>query len=280
MYLEFKDPKIDSLFRLTNVLEWVATAESKDKGLIDIIWNRGQESVYFKIDNIPITLAPNQITTSTYLQYLSFEDNCGELLVFSFNREFYCIQDHDNEVSCNGVIFFGTQDTPIIKVDAAESEKLELLYHVFIDEFETRDTIQGEMLRMLLKRLIIKLTRLAKQQLITNDLDNAQIDLIRQFNVLVDLHYKTNKQVREYADMLNKSPKTLSNHFSLYNQKTPLQIIHERIVLEARRLLMYTDFSAKEIAFQLGFDDVSAFGKMFKKVTSTSPIDFKKSLNV
>ena len=134
------------------------------------------------------------------------------------------------------------------------------------------------MLQMLLKRLIIKCTRLAKEQLITKTLDNQQIDLIRQFNVLVDLNFKTKRTVRDYAELLNRSPKTLSNLFGKYNQKSPLQIIHERIILEARRLLSYTDLSSKEIAYELGFEEVTPFNKMFKKITDSSPSEFKKML--
>lgn len=278
MHLEYTDPKLDAIFRLTDNLTFVATQQAIEDGLIDILWNRGNKEVTFYIDSVPLTLRPGQITTSTYLQKVRFSSEKESLTVFSFNREFYCIQDHDSEVSCNGIIFFGTQETPVITLDNEESLKMDLLYQVFLEEFATKDNIQGEMLRMLLKRLIIKCTRFAKQQLITNKLDNHQIDIVRQFNVLVDIHYRTKKHVHDYADLLNKSPKTLSNHFSLYNQKTPLQIIHERIVLEARRLLIYTDMTSKEVAFELGFDDVSAFNKMFKKIISCTPLDFKKSI--
>jgi AraC-like DNA-binding protein len=52
--------------------------------------------------------------------------------------------------------------------------------------------------------------------------------------------------------MLNKSPKTLSNLFKKYNEKSPLQIIQDRTILEARRLLRYSDKSIKEIAYEIG----------------------------
>ncbi|MBV6645683.1 MAG: helix-turn-helix domain-containing protein, partial [Cyclobacteriaceae bacterium] len=147
----------------------------------------------------------------------------------------------------------------------------------FIDEFQTRDNIQGEMLQMLLKRLIIKITRLARAQMMTRELDHQQIDIVRKFNTLVDLNYRAKKQVADYAELLFKSPKTLSNLFAKYNQKSPLHIIHERITLEARRLLIYTDKTAKEIAYDLGFDEVASFHKMFKKITGETPQQFKTS---
>ena len=280
MYLEFKDNKLDSIFHLTDELDQITQNYFPQNGLISILWNKGNQDVTFHIDNIPVSLKPQQITTSTYLQKVSFKGAGEGLVAFMFNREFYCIQDHDDEVSCNGIIFFGTQDIPIITLDDSEAEKIETLYQVFLDEFETKDNIQGEMLRMLLKRLIIKCTRMAKKQLITTNLNNAKMDIVRQFNVLVDMHFKAKKQVSDYADMLNKSPKTLSNYFLLYNKKSPLQIIHERIILEARRLLIYTDMTSKEIAHELGFDDVTSFNKMFKREMASTPSAFKKSQKV
>ncbi len=280
MYLEFTENKFNSIFRLTNELDHVTSDHMLQNGLIGILWNRNSRDVTFYVDNIPITLKPGQITTSTYLQKVSFQGTGDSLTAFMFNRAFYCIQDHDHEVSCNGIIFFGTQDIPIITLDETDAKKIELLFMVFIDEFGTKDNIQGEMLRMLLKRLIIMCTRIAKKQLITKDLSNSNIEMIRKFNVLVDTHFKTKKQVSDYAEMLNKSPKTLSNYFLLYNKKSPLHIIHERIVLEARRLLTFTDMTAKEIAYELGFNDVTVFSKMFKKITGSPPSDFKKSQKV
>lgn len=276
MIYTYRSDALGSYFSLSTAYQDELDYFKNVNGLIDILWNRNEEPITIYKDDMPITLHQNQLTTNTYLQKVRFEPKNKPLVGFNFNREFYCIRDHDEEVSCNGIIFFGTQDPPIITLSDEESKKFETLLEVFIDEFTTRDNIQGEMLIMLLKRLIIKTTRLAKEQLIPVELKENQVDLIRKFNVLVDMHYKSKKQVADYADLLFKSPKTLSNLFAKYNQKSPLQIIHERIVLEAKRLLLYTDKTAKEIAFELGFDEVATFHKLFKKVIGKTPQNFKK----
>jgi AraC-like DNA-binding protein len=82
--------------------------------------------------------------------------------------------------------------------------------------------------------------------------------------------------VQHYAALLNKSPKTIANLFSSHSTKTPLQVIHERIITEAKRLLLYTDKSVKEIANDLGFTDLTHFSKFFKNQTGQSPTDFHK----
>ncbi|MNE49540.1 DNA-binding transcriptional regulator AraC [compost metagenome] len=115
------------------------------------------------------------------------------------------------------------------------------------------------MLVVLLKRLIIFITRLAKSKYIPDPkLNDERLDVFRKFNLLVEANFRTEHSVNYYAQLLNKSPKTLSNLFALYNQKTPIQVIQDRIIIEAKRLLSYTNKSAKEITHELGFDDAAS----------------------
>ncbi|WP_205431326.1 helix-turn-helix domain-containing protein [Flavobacterium arcticum] len=95
---------------------------------------------------------------------------------------------------------------------------------------------------------------------------------------MVENNYRKHHEVQYYASALNKSPKTLANVFALYGKKTPLQIIQERVVNEAKRLLYYTDKSIKEIAVETGFEDTSHFSRFFKKQTSFTPTEFKNSI--
>lgn len=202
----------------------------------------------------------------------------GQVVAWQFNRDFYCIADHDREVSCIGFLFYGSAGTIFVHMDETERHKVELLLDIFIDEFETADNIQKDMLQMLLKRLIILLTRQAKRQLIDSPLlTDANMDIIRNFNLLVEGYYRKEHGVQFYAGQLNKSPKTLANLFAMYNHKSPLAVIQQRIVLEAKRLLLYTDKSAKEIAFYLGFEDAAYFSNFFKKQAGQSPQDFRRA---
>ena len=57
-----------------------------------------------------------------------------------------------------------------------------------------------------------------------------------------------------------------------------VELINNRIILEAKRLLRYSILSVKEIAFRLGFDDPSYFGKFFKRIVKQSPADYRESL--
>ena len=96
------------------------------------------------------------------------------------------------------------------------------------------------------------------------------MDLIRTFNLLVEKHFKELHKVKEYASLLHKCPKTLSKLFSKHINKSPLNLINERIMLEAKRLLIYSDLSNDEIGRQLGYNDYSHFSKFFKKHSGIS----------
>ncbi|WP_406685423.1 helix-turn-helix domain-containing protein [Seonamhaeicola sp. MEBiC1930] len=227
------------------------------------------------VDSVPISIPTNSILALTAVQYFQFLK--GEnLKVYFFNREFYCIKDHDQEVGCAGLLFFGNVQNPIIYLDDKEQSKFNVLHEVFVDELETKDTIQAEMLRMLMARFIIKSTRLLKaKEELSDTTKNSKTELLRAFNVLVEEHFRTEHSVQFYANALFKSPKTLSNSFAKLNT-SPLKIIHERIVLEAKRLLIYTEKTLKEIAYEVGFEDASHLSRLFKKYTAVTPSDFKK----
>lgn len=242
------------------------------------IWSQ-EKALSLHVDGIPMEVPPYHIMALTPHQHIKIpEDSPIEVIVYQFNRDFYCIKDHDKEVSCVGLLFFGLDAVPIIALDEKEQKSFTLLHHIFLEEFEHKDTIQAEMLRMLLARFIIKATRLVKLSNENSIPKSSTTDLLRNFNFLVENHFKESHSVSFYAEKLNKSPKTLSNSFTKY-QKSPIKIIQDRIVLEAKRQLMYTDKSTKQIAFDIGFDDPSHLSRMFKKVTSLSPSQYKKALS-
>lgn len=276
MQYHFKEFSTNAIFNISNENALQSFSVAKQTGLYTFIWAKSKP-IDLIIDSVPFTLESENILALTPIQYLQII-NTPEAIVYQFNREFYCIKDHDQEVSCVGILFFGNSNIPVISLDKKEQLKFQMLHEVFIEELETKDNIQAEMLRMLMARFIIKSTRLLKaKEGIIETPKSSKVDLLRSFNFLVEQHFRDEHSVGFYADKLFKSPKTLSNNFAKLN-RSPLQIIHERIVLEAKRLLIYTDKSAKQIAYEIGFDDASHLSRLFKKHTSQSPSDFKKQL--
>jgi AraC family transcriptional activator of pobA len=75
-----------------------------------------------------------------------------------FNRAFYCIADHDSEVGCKGILFFGASQFPKISIPQEELEQFEILWKMFAIEMVSKDNLQNDMLQMMLKRLLILCT--------------------------------------------------------------------------------------------------------------------------
>ena len=251
--------------------------QKSDYSFHTIAWNTGYKQKVF-IDEVEYEFKENTVLPIMLNQSFRFEKP-EDIIAWQFNREFYCILNHDAEVGCIGFIFFGPSPTMFVSLDEEHLDKMKKLLALFIEEYDSEEEIKGEMLRMLLVRLIIQTTRLAKKQYFKEkEISDNKFQLIRQFNVLLEINYKKERQVQFYAGQLNKSPKTVANIFSLYSKKTPLQIIQERIITEAKRLFYYTDKSVKEIANDLGFEDVAHFSKFFKNCTNQSPSEIKKSL--
>lgn len=192
-----------------------------------------------------------------------------------FNRPFYCILDHDSEVGCKGLLFFGSASLPILNPTEADLEILTAVWKMLVLEMNSKDNLQLEMLQMMLKRLLILSTRIYKNQENFEKVETGQSDIIRDFNFLVEQNFKEKHTVSEYASLLNKSPKTLSNIFKKIHDKSPLQMIQDRIMLEVRRMLRYTDRPVSEIGYEVGFNDVQSFSRFFKKNEGVSPSEFR-----
>ena len=247
----------------------------RDKTLYKFIWVQSG-TLTLEIDHIPMRLEKDEIVTLTPLQHLEVKEVDGEYLTFVFNSNFYCIYGHDNEVSCNGFLFYGSSQVMRLALSAGQSSNLHDIVRIFRQESVIHDNLQEEMLRIVLKRFIITCTRIARQRFGVGQEKEKTFDIIRQYYVLVDRHFKEKKQVQDYADILCRSPKTLSNLFSTCGLPSPLRVIHDRIEAEAMRLLLYTHKSAKEISSILGFEDLSAFSRFFKKMTGESVSDYRK----
>lgn len=247
----------------------------KEKGLYKIIWAK-EKIDHITIDGCETTLSKNEVLFCTPLNYVNLPEDQNSVMAILFNREFYCIRDNDDEVSCNGFLFYGSAHPVIIQLNDKEQQDFEIIYSIFLEEFNDMEKSQGEMVRAMLKRLIIKGTRVAMKQEHKDKLPIEKYDLIRRMHVLVEKNFKKKHKVSDYAEILFKSPKTLANVFKKFGDQTPLQVINQRLILEARRLLIFSDLTSEQIAYELGFKESTHFSKFFKQHLKCSPIVFKK----
>lgn len=137
-----------------------------------------------------------------------------------------------------------------------------------------------EVVRYLLKSFLINLERLHRKgpnELL--ELNNPYELRFLQFKELLEEHYKKGFSVREYADAMGMSTKTLSTITKAVVHRPPLVLISERLILEAKRLLKFTPLQINEIAYKIGFEDASNFGKFFKRKVGRSPKEYRNYLS-
>ena len=270
------------VFEKSNEILRIYEIDSGNKDLVmdvhdtdmTFIWNVG-ERLDITIDRVDFQLSRNQIIFLTEFHRIdSIQVESARMV--RFNQPFYCVVNHDNEVGSKGLLFYGATGVPIITVDENNVRDFELTWEIFGYEMSKKEILQQDMLQAMLKRMLILSVRILRQSNNLNKLDNSQGEIVREFNYLVDKHFASHHNVAFYASQLNKSPKTLSNLFSQVSTRTPLNIIHDRIMTHARRQINYSNLSIKEIAFELGYEDIQTFSRFFKGKEGMSPNHYRE----
>lgn len=216
------------------------------------------------------------VNTNQFLQIQKSGKNPGYLIFY--NRDFYCVQIHDAEVACDGLLFNNIYNMPMTILNQEENKLFENLFTQINDELELMDSTEEEMIRTCLKQILLRASRIWKKQQIGQEMLNqdTEMEFFRQFSLLVEVYYKEKHTVADYADMLNVAPKTITHKFKRLGVTQPNDIIKDRILLEAKRLIIHTNKTAKEIAYQLGYEDPAYFNRLFTLKTGDSPVNFRK----
>ncbi|RUT72148.1 AraC family transcriptional regulator [Flavobacterium cupreum] len=243
-----------------------------------LLWNKGEE-MQIMIDKVEYNFKKNDVVFLT--EYHKIDSlNLDSVRFLRWNQPFFCPINHDNEVGIKGLLFFGATGLPIVNIIENEIKFLENYWENFTNEMASKDSLQKDMLQSILKQILIFCARSLKKSAHYDRLEKSQVDIIREFNFLVEGHFSKHHDVAFYAAKLNKSPKTLSNLFALVSNRPPISIIHDRIMLHARRQINYTNLSIKEIAYDLGYEDIQTFSRFFKNKEGVSPIQYREKLKL
>jgi len=201
--------------------------------------------------------------------------------IIHFNEIFLLDDENDTNIFLKHSIFNSFENEPFFRIKQNQTENLLYIINQMQNEIALPDRFAYKScLKYLLNLFLISIQRIGernscKQLLINNP---YHIVFVR-FRQLLETNYRKIHTVNEYADLLNISGKTLTNYTKAISQQTPLDIINERIILEAKRLLTHSGLSVNEIAFDLGFEDPSYFVKFFKRYTKMSPREFKLAVS-
>lgn len=153
---------------------------------------------------------------------------------------------------------------------------LSLFFNAMEEEFHRpADESQYSMLHNMLHIFLLQAERELKRQGFQELKPGIYLDYLLKFKELLEQEFREEKSVKIYASKLNLSQKQLHKATTTIMDKTPKQIINERILLEAKRLLIHSNQSVKEIAYELGYDEPTNFIKFFRKYIHTTPSLFR-----
>lgn len=162
-------------------------------------------------------------------------------------------------------------------IDRTDYDALGLVLDLIESEWAQPDAFQQhDVLRHLLSVLIVRLERIYQNALSTNQHEREEYRVYQHFMSLLDDRFTRYHDVQHYATTLQITPVRLSRLLGRIMGRSTKQMIDERIVLEAKRFLHYTDLSITEIAAALGYSDQFHFSKTFKRLTGLAPQAFRE----
>ncbi|MFC4211630.1 helix-turn-helix domain-containing protein [Pedobacter lithocola] len=213
---------------------------------------------------------------STPLQQIFLEETSDcKFTILQFHGDFYCIEFHRAEVSCNGLLFNNIYLEPAVGLTQAEAFLFAGILTDIEAEFnadETSDTVLRAYLQLFLAKSSSIKIRLMDSQLQYE----AKDEQMERFITLLEANYLTLHTPGDYAALLAMTTNNFSKRTARYFKKSPSALIQERIVMEAKKKLHLTRLSIKEIAYQLNFTDEYYFSRFFKKFTKVSPQSFRQ----
>lgn len=172
--------------------------------------------------------------------------------------------------------FTNYQNNPVIQLNKDAFEKLKYEFTAIKEELETEKSL----LNLLQARAAVIAAIVSTQaELAFTEFKIYQTnDKLANFNMLIDAYYKKDKTVSFYAEQLNITANYLNILCKKHLKVKAIQLIHQRVLTEAKRLLQNKKLSIKEITYNLGFSDFSHFSRFFKNQAGVTPSEFRNLL--
>lgn len=253
----------------------IKALEKPDYYLILIV---KQVSGSYSIDFRPYCFQPNSIILISKNQnaQFHFEGDDQQFIALDFTPDLlknsdekvlnmlsFCIREH----------YEGKQ---VLKINDTDFEYLEKLSEQLYDlDVNLPEEIRRPFGFHFLQLILIYCANLYSKQ--SANMVQGYSEVVGEFTTLLESNFRNAQKVHFYTDTLNLTYNSLARYTSNYCNKTPKEIITERLVLEIKRLLAGTDFPIKEISYKLGFDEPTNLVKYFKKFAGVTPSEFRKN---
>lgn len=234
--------------------------EGKGRHIIDFTsYNLGKNHIFF--------LTPGQV-------HQVATENRPKGWVLSFSVDFLILNNIPLSFIENINLFQPYNESPPLKITEELANRLQQLLEEMIPYFENQLDFRNEALGAQLRLFLIYCNA---QCDLPQPLESTESCVLVDFRKEVEKNFKNNHKVGEYADRLSITPKYLNEVIKGSLGYTAKEFILDRIVIEAKRLLIHSDMTSKQIAYELGFKEAVHFSTFFKKATGLAPIEFKEA---
>jgi AraC family transcriptional activator of pobA len=233
----------------------------------ELIWVR-EGSGRHLIDGEPVEFGPRTLTLIAKGQVHQFERAEGVRGVV--------VRFDDEWLSGSRRWLFSEQACTPLNVPEDDGARFDALLDLLrVEVGRPAGPESAELRRNLLSAALLWAQRWREADLEHQGAAGTDVQLYREFKELLERDFAANHDAGHYADALGVTTGTLSRTLTALTGKPTKQLILERLMLEAVRLLRFSDLSIKEIADRLGFGDQFAFSKAFKRQRGEAPLDFR-----
>lgn len=229
------------------------------------------DSVRYEVrPNTLFFMAPGQIHDFT----LS-DDATGYTV--NFSPEFFAFKVQSRQALTEVPVCNFEHINSALYVNDDQAQSLLQIMNAMVEEYAAEESGHEEVIWSYLRIFLMKISRLGTPRA-ASDLSSRNLLLSRRFKSALERNFGSLKETADYARLLRVTERALNEATRQALGSTAAQLIRERVMLEAKRLLLHSDISVAEIADRLGFEDPAYFSRCFKKHTSRSPIEFRQSL--
>ena len=245
-------------------------------GFYHIIWFQ-QGSPTHLVDFNPIKIKPNTLlflNKDTVQRFDNKTKFSGKAILFTDG--FFCRTETDTRFLRNSILFSDLFAVSQIQIEKQLKLFTDLLQQMTDELKNSKDNSQADILQNLLHNFLLHSERERRKQNVTEIKKGADLEYVMLFKELLEAGYKNQKHVNYYAKEIIITEKRLNQATTKVLGKTPKEIIDDRIMLEAKRILAHTTESVKEIGYHLGFEEPTNFIKYFKKHSKFTPTEFRE----
>lgn len=174
--------------------------------------------------------------------------------------------------------FSGNSDESVLNLSNEVAGPVKAIFEELVGQARGTNAFRWDMIRVLLLKIFIQIEQHTTVHEATH-VPNYNYALLRNFQRLIEKNFATLKLPMEYAELLYITPNHLNALCKDQAGISAGEMIRNRIILEAKRLLIHPEVTISDISYTLNFNDNSYFTKFFKKQVGVTPEEFRKRIN-